>query len=179
MDNSVMMWDVRPFANQNRLEKTFLGIKVTTKATLQHTIVVTWINSCCSVAAGDSCETTVTSKHGACSVFRMVAFEPIYRVGYDRGKSYFITIIQSPEIWVVLGTSLRILKRAHFHTPYPMPHDVSGIFLLHFDFGYVSLPYCLVLCSARWGEEPAEMRMGTGRGDGVSGVFGSGSAHLG
>lgn len=28
MDNSVMMWDVRPFANQNRLEKTFRGIKV-------------------------------------------------------------------------------------------------------------------------------------------------------
>lgn len=32
MDNSVMMWDVRPFANQNRLEKTFHGIKVTTQA---------------------------------------------------------------------------------------------------------------------------------------------------
>lgn len=28
MDNSVIMWDVRPFANQNRLEKTFHGIKV-------------------------------------------------------------------------------------------------------------------------------------------------------
>lgn len=36
MDNSVMMWDVRPFANQNRLEKTFHGIKVTTQATLIH-----------------------------------------------------------------------------------------------------------------------------------------------
>lgn len=28
MDNSVMMWDVRPFANQNRLEKSFHGVKV-------------------------------------------------------------------------------------------------------------------------------------------------------
>ncbi|CAM9182956.1 unnamed protein product [Ectocarpus sp. 13 AM-2016] len=27
MDNSVIMWDVRPFVNQNRLEKTFHGIK--------------------------------------------------------------------------------------------------------------------------------------------------------
>ena len=32
MDNSVMMWDVRPFANENRLEKTFHGIKVTVRA---------------------------------------------------------------------------------------------------------------------------------------------------
>ena len=32
MDNSVMMWDVRPFANDNRLEKTFHGIKVNTYA---------------------------------------------------------------------------------------------------------------------------------------------------
>lgn len=28
MDKSVKMWDVRPFANQNRLEKTFQGIQV-------------------------------------------------------------------------------------------------------------------------------------------------------
>lgn len=28
MDNSVRMWDVRPFANQNRLEKVFEGMKV-------------------------------------------------------------------------------------------------------------------------------------------------------
>lgn len=27
-----MMWDVRPFANENRLEKTFHGIKVMFKA---------------------------------------------------------------------------------------------------------------------------------------------------
>lgn len=37
MDNNVMMWDVRPFANQNRLEKTFRGIKV-----MLATMLATW-----------------------------------------------------------------------------------------------------------------------------------------
>lgn len=36
-----------------------------------------------------------------------------------------------------------------------------------------------VRSSARRGKEPAQVRMGTGRGDGFSGVFGSGGAHLG
>lgn len=29
MDSNVFMWDLRPFSNENRLEKTFYGIKVT------------------------------------------------------------------------------------------------------------------------------------------------------
>lgn len=47
------------------------------------------------------------------------------------------------------------------------------------QLGIESLPSRLVRHPARWRKEPAQVRMGTERGDGISGVFGSGGAHMG